>query len=335
MKKITSYFPKHSKSDLERKYEIGKQLGKGNFSIVKKCVNRETGMEYALKIIDKEQVKGKEEMIETECEILRRVSHPNIISMIETFDTDTKLYVVMDLATGGELFDRIVAKGSYTEKDASKLVKKMLEAIAYLHTHDIVHRDLKPENILFSDETEDARVMISDFGLSKLTNDDTLLSTACGTPGYVAPEVLRQKGYGKEVDLWSLGVITYILLCGYPPFYDEDQATLFETIIRGQYDFREEYWGGISQTAKDLIKGLLTVKPEKRLSAEQALAHPWIAADTASNTDILQTVIPNLRKLTARNKFRAAVETVQLVNRLKKLTSASADNAETPAESAN
>jgi calcium/calmodulin-dependent protein kinase I len=295
------------------------KLGTGNFSVVKKCRDRETKMMYALKIIDKKLVEGKEEMIETECEILRRVKHPNIVSMVEAFDTEDKLYLVMDLATGGELFERIVAKGSYTELDASRLVKSMLEAIHYLHSLDVVHRDLKPENLLYSDPSDDARIMITDFGLSKLRKEEDAaarsLKTACGTPGYVAPEVLRQRGYGKEVDLWSAGVITYILLCGYPPFYHEDQTQLFELILRGRYEFHSEYWANISDSAKDLVRSLLTVDPSKRATPDQALKHPWIAGE-ASSKDIMETFKEGLKK-NPRQRLQAAVNKVMFINAFK------------------
>jgi calcium/calmodulin-dependent protein kinase I len=316
LKKIGNYFPKHQKSDVEKKYKIGKALGTGNFSVVKRCTDRETGIEYAMKIIDKKMVEGKEEMIETEVAILRKVKHKNVISMVEAFDTADKLYLVMDLATGGELFERIVKKGSYTEADASALVRSMLEAIDYLHDLDIIHRDLKPENLLFADESETANLMITDFGLSKMMNDATFLTTACGTPGYVAPEVLKQKGYGKSVDLWSIGVITYILLCGYPPFYDEDQASLFETIIRGKFEFHAEYWGGISASAKDLIKKLLTTDPAKRLTAKQALEHPWVQGADASQTDILKNISSGIQRYSG-NRLRAVGKAVIMVNRMK------------------
>jgi len=319
LKKISSYFPKHKKTDVEKKYKVGKTLGTGNFSVVKRCTNRETGVDYALKVIDKKMVEGKEEMIETEVNILRRVHHKNVVALVEAFDTPDKLYLVMDLCTGGELFERIVAKGSYTEADASQLVKSILEAIQYLHEQDIVHRDLKPENLLFSDPSEEATIMITDFGLSKLVNDATNLTTACGTPGYVAPEVLRQKGYGKAVDLWSVGVITYILLCGYPPFYDEDQASLFESIIRGKYEFHDDYWKDISESAKDLIRKLLTVDPNKRLTAIQALQHPWVSGKEASKNDILKNISNGMQRYSAGNRLRAAGKAVIMVNRLKNM----------------
>jgi len=226
------------------------------------------------------------------------------------------LYIVTEIVSGGELFDRIVSKGSYTEKDAADLVVKFLEAIEYLHEKGIVHRDLKPENLLLKSKDNDSDVKLADFGLSKIVGQEVLMQTACGTPGYVAPEVLRQKGYGKAVDMWSVGVITYILLCGYPPFYDEDQATLFETIIRGKFEFHAEYWKDISSSAKDLIRKMLTVDPKKRLDAKQALKHPWVAGEEAPDTSIAENYKTGYTKFNARRKFRGAVRTVQMVNRM-------------------
>ncbi|PIO70310.1 kinase domain protein [Teladorsagia circumcincta] len=180
----------------------------------------------------------------------------------------------MELVTGGELFDRIVAKGSYTEKDASHLIRQVLHAVSFMHGNGVVHRDLKPENLLYYNQDEDSKIMVSDFGLSK-TEDSGVMATACGTPGYVAPEVLQQKPYGKAVDVWSIGVIAYILLCGYPPFYDESDANLFAQIIKGEYEFDAPYWDQISDSAKDFISHLMCCDPEQRFTCEQALEHPW------------------------------------------------------------
>lgn len=164
-------------------------------------------------------------MIDTEISVLSKVRHPNCVSLLELFETEDAVYLVTDLAAGGELFDQLLQKGSYTEGDAAHLVYQILLGVAYLHDRDIVHRDLKPENLLFSDKTENARLMITDFGLSKvLTTQNDVLMTACGTPGYVAPEVLQQIGHGKPVDMWSVGVIAYTLLCGYTPFWGEGKA---------------------------------------------------------------------------------------------------------------
>lgn len=241
-------------ASIEDKYLIKELLGTGAFSEVRLCEHRETGQAYAVKIIDKKALKGKEDSLENEIRVLRRFSarrneneadktwftHPNIVQLFETYEDKSKVYLIMELVTGGELFDRIVEKGSYTEKDASNLIRQVLEAVDYMHEQGVVHRDLKPENLLYYSSSEDSKIMISDFGLSKM-EDSGFMATACGTPGYVAPEVLAQKPYGKAVDVWSIGVISYILLCGYPPFYDENDANLFAQILKGEFEFDSPY----------------------------------------------------------------------------------------------
>jgi calcium/calmodulin-dependent protein kinase I len=215
-------------------------------------------------------------MIETEVCILKRIRHPNIIQLFEMYEMENKIYLVMELITGGELFDEIVGRGTFHERDAAKVVQKILKAIEYLHMMGIVHRDLKPENLLLSDRSKNPEVKISDFGLSKIFNETQLMRTACGTPGYVAPEVLKRQGYGNEVDMWSLGVITYILLCGYPPFFDQNNTELFKKIMSGRFQFDRPWWDNISDKAKDFIKKLLVLDPSQRWSASQALRHPFI-----------------------------------------------------------
>ncbi|XP_024944151.1 calcium/calmodulin-dependent protein kinase type 1 isoform X4 [Cephus cinctus] len=242
---------------VDDKYILKELLGTGAFSEVRLAESKDKpGQMFAVKIIDKKALKGKEDSLENEIKVLRRFSetvtphsgdgplksdssgergwltHPNIVQLLETFEDKHKVYLVMELVTGGELFDRIVEKGSYTEKDASGLIRQVLEAVDYMHEQGVVHRDLKPENLLYYSPDEDSKIMISDFGLSKM-EDSGIMATACGTPGYVAPEVLAQKPYGKAVDVWSIGVISYILLCGYPPFYDENDANLFAQILKG------------------------------------------------------------------------------------------------------
>lgn len=228
----------------------------------------------AVKCIDKKALKGKEDSLENEIKVLRKLNHSNIVQLRETFEDKHKVFLVMELVTGGELFDRIVEKGSYTEKDASALIRQILEAVDYMHSQGVVHRDLKPENLLYYNSDPESKIMISDFGLSKM-EDSGIMATACGTPGYVAPEVLSQKPYGKAVDVWSIGVIAYILLCGYPPFYDENDANLFAQILKGEFEFDSPYWDDISDSAKDFISRLICVDPEKRYSCKEALAHPW------------------------------------------------------------
>jgi serine/threonine protein kinase len=248
----------------------------GAFSEVKLGIERKTGHRVAIKIIDRSKCKGKEDMIETEVKILSRIDHPNIVKLYEMYEFEGKIYLVMELVTGGELFDQIVGKGCYPEKEAAQIVRKILLAINYLHDMGIVHRDLKPENLLLSEKSNKAELKISDFGLSKIFSDVEVMKTACGTPGYVAPEVLKRQGYGQEVDMWSLGVITYILLCGYPPFYDQKNAELFKKIMAGRYQFDHPWWDHISDKAKDFVRKLLVIDIKKRINAKDALSHPFI-----------------------------------------------------------
>ncbi|KAJ3351710.1 calcium calmodulin-dependent protein kinase type 1G [Entophlyctis luteolus] len=278
------------------KYELGQTLGTGAFSEVKAATERSTGNKFAIKIIDKTKCKGKETMIETEVKILMRVRHENIVRLFEIHGIVSGIVFFTpihqsDRVTGGELFDDIVGRGKYSETETGKIVYRILLAINYLHSHGIVHRDLKvdvtikqknpdylnqPENLLLSDKTPNAKIMISDFGLSKIFCEEEVMKTACGTPGYVAPEVLKRQGYGREVDLWSLGVITYILLCGYPPFYDSNNVELFKQIMTGRYEFDKPWWDDISDNAKDFIKKLLVLDPYRRMTAHNALHHPFI-----------------------------------------------------------
>jgi len=253
------------------KYIIQEELGRGAFSIVKLAIEKETGIKYAVKMINKSTVGQDLVRLQTEIEILKKVNHPNIICLKDIIDTKNCLFLVTELVTGGELFDKIVELGSYSEKDAANLVAKMVSAIDYLHEIDIVHRDLKPENLLLKDKNSISEVKLADFGLSKIVSAQVMMQTACGTPGYVAPEVLLAKGYDKEVDMWSIGVITYILLCGFPPFYNEKLQLLFEQIMKADYDFPEDYWSDISNDAKDFIRKLLVVDPKKENDRERSI----------------------------------------------------------------
>ncbi|VDD90758.1 unnamed protein product [Enterobius vermicularis] len=289
------------------------------------CKN-ENGKQVAVKCIEKKALKGKEEALENEIRVLRRLQHPNIIQLYGTYDEKDYVYLVMELVTGGELFDRIVAKGSFTEQDASNLMKQVLEAVAFMHQNGVVHRDLKPENLLYYNKDEDSKIMISDFGLSK-TEDSGAMATACGTPGYVAPEVLQQKPYGKAVDVWSIGVIAYILLCGYPPFYDENDANLFAQIIRGDYEFDSPYWDEISDSAKDFISHLMCCDPEHRYTCEQALAHPWISGNTARDKDIHCLVAPHLKKSLAKRHWKKAYNATAAIRQLQMLRLSALSNA--------
>jgi calcium/calmodulin-dependent protein kinase I len=227
---------------------------RGNFSKVVLAICKETNEKYAVKVIDKKEV--DETRLRMEVEILKKVKHPNIISLKEVYDEDPKkLYLVMELVTGGELFNKIVEIGSYSENIAKRLVKQMVSAVKHLHDQHIAHRDLKPNNLLLAAPGVD-EIKIADFGLSKILSPDSMMQTACGTPIYVAPEVLKGEGYDKEVDIWSIGVVMYILLCGYPPFFDdgENMAALFEQIMAGDFEFADPYWTDISAEGMDTLR---------------------------------------------------------------------------------
>uniref|UniRef100_A0A8C7L2G4 Calcium/calmodulin-dependent protein kinase IGa n=1 Tax=Oncorhynchus kisutch TaxID=8019 RepID=A0A8C7L2G4_ONCKI len=247
-------------------FEFKKALGSGSFSEVYLVREKKTGNLYALKCLKKKHLSCSK--LENEITVLKKIRHDNVVGLEDFYETRTHYYLVMQLVSGGELFDRIIDRGVYTEKDASCLVHQVLEAVNYLHENSIVHRDLKPENLLYFNSDENSKIMISDFGLSKMS-DHGVMSTACGTPGYVAPEVLAQKPYSKAVDCWSIGVITYILLCGYPPFFEDNETRLFSKIMRADYAFHSPFWDNISESAKDFIRNMMQKHPKKRFSTEQ------------------------------------------------------------------
>uniref|UniRef100_A0A673BPX1 Calcium/calmodulin-dependent protein kinase type 1-like n=1 Tax=Sphaeramia orbicularis TaxID=375764 RepID=A0A673BPX1_9TELE len=291
----------------------------GAFSEVVLAEEKRTQKLVAIKCIPKKALEGKENSIENEIAVLHKIKHTNIVSLEEIFESKSHLYLVMQLVSGGELFDRIIEKGFYTEKDASKLIQQILDAVRYLHDMGIVHRDLKPENLLYYSMDEDSKIMISDFGLSKIEGSGSVMSTACGTPGYVAPEVLAQKPYSKAVDCWSIGVIAYILLCGYPPFYDENDAKLFEQILKAEYEFDSPYWDDISDSAKDFIVHLMEKDPNVRYTCEQALQHPWIAGDTALDKNIHESVSAQIKKNFAKSKWKQAFNATAVVRHMRRL----------------
>lgn len=308
---------------LSNKYEVLPQiLGQGSFAVVKAVVQRSTGEQRALKIIAKKPLKdSNEKMLKEEITILGKVEHPNIIKMWDLFETREGVFIVTDLCRGGELFDRLVEKVHYNELDARHIVKQILQGVAYLHEHDIIHRDLKPENILLRDKSDPSNVVISDFGLSRFIPDEGLLMTACGSPQYVAPEVLLGKGYNAAVDIWSCGVIAYALLGGYTPFYGQDQPSLFQQILKMEVQFEPEYWSEVSDTAKDFILRCLC-PADKRMTAPEALAHPWLAdlpplhEQSAKGACLKDGA---LRNLTAMRKLRKAVTAVEAINHLQRL----------------
>eukprot|EP00164_Ancoracysta_twista_P005762 GFYU01007919.1.p1 GENE.GFYU01007919.1~~GFYU01007919.1.p1 ORF type:complete len:466 (+),score=147.70 GFYU01007919.1:273-1670(+) len=257
-------------------YELKGTIGRGAVSVVKAATRRGTQEKYAVKIIEKERFDHSFQRMVEEVSIMLYVDNPNVMALKKIYETDNKIFLVMELLKGGELFDRVVNQGSFSEKDARAIVLKIVKAIQYLHTLGVVHRDLKPENLIYKTDAPDAEVIITDFSLSRVVGPETLMKTACGTPGYAAPEVLRQLPYDNAVDLWSIGVIMYILLCGFPPFYGDTDPEIFNHVLSGRFDFPQPYWNGVSDNAKHLICGLLQQDPAERFTVNEVLVHPWI-----------------------------------------------------------
>lgn len=300
----------------ERKsrYRMGRTLGAGTYGIVKEADG--PGGKVAIKIILKKNVKGNDQMVYDELDMLQRLRHPNIVRFVDWFESRDKYYIVTQLATGGELFDRICEQGKFTEKDASKTIRQVLEAVDYLHQNDVVHRDLKPENLLYVTRDPDSQLVLADFGIAKhLDSPDGVLKTMAGSFGYAAPEVMLKKGHSKPVDMWSLGVITYTLLCGYSPFRSESLPDLIDETKHGRVVFHERYWKDVSQEGKDFILTLLKPNPHDRATSTQALKDPWIAGRGATDHNLL----PEIKAYMARARLKRGVELVKLSNRIEAL----------------
>lgn len=276
---------------IEDEYKIlDATLGNGRFGKVKLGVRIATGEQVAIKVIKKPTGIKQIANIRAEVDILLKCDHPNVVKMYACYETDTKLYLVLELLKGGELFDSIVRRGYYAEQDARSVSRMLLNALKYLHDRGVCHRDLKPENLLLKDGSS-TTVKITDFGLSRLFADEELIAqdimqTPCGTQGYVAPEILCQNPlYSAQVDLWAVGVISYVLLCGFPPFYGDSTAHVFQQIRTGTFKFLKPWWDPISDDAKDFVSRLLVVDPRKRMTAAEALCHPWFRP-TARRVDM-------------------------------------------------
>uniref|UniRef100_A0A8C0IIW2 calcium/calmodulin-dependent protein kinase n=1 Tax=Bubo bubo TaxID=30461 RepID=A0A8C0IIW2_BUBBB len=248
------------------------------FSVVRRCMKITTGQEYAAKIINTKKLSARDhQKLEREARICRLLKHPNIVRLHDSISEEGFHYLVFDLVTGGELFEDIVAREYYSEADASHCIQQILESVNHCHLNGIVHRDLKPENLLLASKSKGAAVKLADFGLAiEVQGEQQAWFGFAGTPGYLSPEVLRKDPYGKPVDMWACGVILYILLVGYPPFWDEDQHRLYQQIKAGAYDFPSPEWDTVTPEAKDLINKMLTINPAKRITASEALKHPWI-----------------------------------------------------------
>ncbi|XP_013777029.1 serine/threonine-protein kinase H1 homolog [Limulus polyphemus] len=263
------------------RYNIKAVIGKGSFSRVIRVEHRITKQPYAIKLI--EAPEGKE-VFEAELSVLRRVNHPNVIRLVEVFESNDKIYMVMELATGGNLLDRIEAHGYFVESDAIQVLKMMLCGVSYLHSLGITHRDLKPDNLLYYHPGNDSRIMITDFGFAstRKPNGNVFMHTVCGTPQYIAPEIVSRQPYTCAVDMWAVGVITFILLSGTFPFDAKQDAVILKLVLKGSYSLSSEVWEEVSDKAKDFVRVLLLCDPQQRLTAVQALKHPWIAEEPGS-----------------------------------------------------
>ncbi|PAA70243.1 hypothetical protein BOX15_Mlig005291g1 [Macrostomum lignano] len=300
-------------------YDLKEEIGRGAFSIVRRCVQKTTGLEFAAKIINTRRLSTRDmQKLEREARICRLLKHPNIVRLHDSIQDEGFHYLVFDLVTGGELFEDIVAREFYSEADASNCMQQILESVNYCHQHSIVHRDLKPENLLLASKTKGAVVKLADFGLAIELQPDQ--SSAwfgfAGTPGYLSPEVLRKDAYGKPVDVWACGVILYILLVGYPPFWDEDQSRLYAQIKAGAFDYPSPEWDTVTAEAKNLINQMLNTNPAKRITAAEALKHPWICQrERIASVVHRQETVECLKKFNARRKLKGAILTTMLATR--------------------
>jgi len=305
-------------SKFTENYELKEELGKGAFSVVKRCVQRHTGLEFAAKIINTKKLSARDfQKLEREARICRKMQHPNIVRLHDGIQEESFHYLVFDLVTGGELFEDIVAREFYSEADASHCIQQILESVNHCHSNGVVHRDLKPENLLLASKSKGAAVKLADFGLAiEVQGDQQAWFGFAGTPGYLSPEVLKKEPYGKPVDIWACGVILYILLVGYPPFWDEDQHRLYAQIKAGAYDYPSPEWDTVTPEAKNLINQMLTVNPAKRIRSEEALKHPWICQrERVASVFHRQETVDCLKKFNARRKLKGAILTTMLVSR--------------------
>ncbi|CAN0899297.1 Calcium-dependent protein kinase 20 [Linum grandiflorum] len=293
--------------DIHQKYELGGELGRGEFGVTHLCTDKETKETYACKSISKKKLRAAVDIedVRREVEIMRHLPmHPNFVTLRDTYEDDTAVHLVMELCEGGELFDRIVARGHYTERAAAIVTKTIVEVVQICHKHGVMHRDLKPENFLFANKKETSPLMAIDFGLSVFFKSGERFTEIVGSPYYMAPEVLK-RNYGPEIDVWSAGVILYILLCGVPPFWAETEQGVAQSIIRSTVDFKRDPWPRVSDNAKDLVIKMLNPDPKLRLTAQQVLDHPWLQ-DTkmAPNVPLGDAVKVRLMQFSAMNKLK-------------------------------
>ncbi|KAI3951409.1 hypothetical protein MKW98_030261 [Papaver atlanticum] len=293
--------------DIDITYELGRELGRGEFGITYLCTDKASGDEYACKSISKKKLRTAVDIedVRREVEIMKHLpKHPNIVTLKDTYEDDNAVHLVMELCEGGELFDRIVARGHYTERAAALVTRTIVEVVQMCHKEGVMHRDLKPENFLFANKKESAALKAIDFGLSVFFKPGQQFTEIVGSPYYMAPEVLK-RSYGPEVDVWSAGVILYILLCGVPPFWAETEQGVAQAIIRSVIDFKRDPWPKVSENAKDLVRGMLNPDPKQRLTAHAVLDHPWLQNwKKAPNVSLGETVKARLKQFSVMNKLK-------------------------------
>ncbi|MFQ6631728.1 hypothetical protein Gotur_010052 [Gossypium turneri] len=293
--------------DISSQYDLGRELGRGEFGVTYLCTDVNTGEKYACKSISKKKLRTAVDIedVRREVEIMKHLpKHTNIVTLKDTYEDDAAVHIVMELCEGGELFDRIVARGHYTERAAAVVMRTIVEVVQMCHKHGVMHRDLKPENFLFGNKKENAPLKAIDFGLSVFFKPGERFNEIVGSPYYMAPEVLR-RNYGPEVDVWSAGVILYILLCGVPPFWAETEQGVAQAIIRSVIDFKRDPWPKVSDNAKDLVKKMLNPDPKQRLTAQEVLEHPWLQnAKKAPNVPLGETVKARLKQFSVMNKLK-------------------------------
>uniref|UniRef100_A0A667XFT2 CaM kinase-like vesicle-associated protein n=1 Tax=Myripristis murdjan TaxID=586833 RepID=A0A667XFT2_9TELE len=306
-------------SDVTDKYDLGQTVRSEEFCEIFRAKDRNTLKMYTCKKFHKKDGRKVRKAAKNEILILKMVKHHNILQLVDVFETKKEYFLFLELATGREVFDWILDQGYYSERDTSNVVRQVLEAVAYLHSLKIVHRNLK--NLVYFNRLKHSKIVISDFHLAKLENG--LIKDPCGTPEYLAPEVVGRQRYGRPVDCWAIGVIMYILLSGNPPFYgegdeegDEDKS-LFLKILSGDYEFDSPYWDDISDSAKNLVASLMEVDQDQRLTAQEAIGHEWISGNAASDKNIKDGVCAQIEKNFARAKWKKAVRVTTLMKRLR------------------
>uniref|UniRef100_A0A8C5VXB1 CaM kinase-like vesicle-associated protein n=1 Tax=Microcebus murinus TaxID=30608 RepID=A0A8C5VXB1_MICMU len=310
-------------SEVTDRYDLGQVIKTEEFCEIYRAKDKTTGKLHTCKKFQKRDGRKVRKAAKNEIGILKMVKHPNILQLVDVFVTRKEYFIFLELATGREVFDWILDQGYYSERDTSNVVRQVLEAVAYLHSLKIVHRNLKLENLVYYNRLKNSKIVISDFHLAKLENG--LIKEPCGTPEYLAPEVVGRQRYGRPVDCWAIGVIMYILLSGNPPFYEEVEEddyenhdkNLFRKILAGDYEFDSPYWDDISQAAKDLVTRLMEVEQDQRITAEEAISHEWISGNAASDKNIKDGVCAQIEKNFARAKWKKAVRVTTLMKRLR------------------